>query len=620
MNGYSPGELKTLSLNKAQALAEEIRRFLVEHVTLTGGHLASNLGIVEISLALLRVFSPPEDSILYDTGHQSYVHKLLTGRLDEFETLRQYGGISGFPRRGESEYDAFGAGHSGTAISAAIGLSRARALTGKGQGQHTVAVIGDGALANGMVYEALNNLKKSDNLIIVLNDNKMSISKSVGTLARYLNRIRTREGYFTLKHKSHDALSRLPFLGRSVDRALSVLKGEMKALVYRNNLFEQLGVYYLGPGDGNNLAETQLLLREARRHSGPVLVHLITKKGKGYAPAEQHPDRYHSLGVRGVCGEAESFSTHFGKKLTALARRDPGIVAVTAAMCEGTGLTPFRRYFPQRFFDVGIAEEHGMTFCAGLSAGGLKPVFAVYSTFFQRAYDQLFHDIALQRVGALICLDRAGFAEGDGPTHHGLFDVALCLHLPGVVIDSPATYAEQERLLADALSDDFSQVRVLRYPKGKEKKELAARFSCREEMELLRLSGAPVRVLLLSYGRICANALSAADTLSARGISCAVLKFTRLKPLNAALFEELTAALSEAEICYCLEEGAVRGGFFAELFRQMEDGGLPQLPGKIVLRAVEDRYVPQGSFDALCRHCGMTPAQISEEILWNLEK
>lgn len=613
MKAYSQKELKALTTHQVRELCEEVRRYLVEHVCRTGGHLASNLGIVEVSLGLLRVFSLPEDHILYDTGHQSYVHKLFTDRLDAFENLRTYGGISGFPRRSESAFDAFGAGHSGTAVSAALGICRADALQNTKQtGKHTVALLGDGALSCGMVYEALNNVRPEDELVIVLNDNEMSISKSVGRLARYLARVRKSKKYLTLKKASSTALLRIPVVGEPLKRGLSRFKRGVKSVVYRRNLFEQLGIYYLGPANGNDIEEVERLLTEAKRHKGPVLVHFITKKGLGFAPAEKDPGKYHSISPAAASPQNGSFSKTFGDTLLALAKEDSRLVAITAAMEDGTGLSEFHKAYPARFFDVGIAEEHAMTFAAGLSAGGLKPVFAVYSTFFQRAYDQLFHDLSLQKLGAVVALDRAGFADTDGPTHHGLFDVSLALALPDVEVYSPATYAELSRVLKDATVNFSNVATVIRYPKGAEKSLISSRFACRELVEFWDSKKKPT-VLILTYGRITEQALLAADRLLTAGVGCTVVKFGRLKPMDE---EVLSVLLSRADykLCYCLEEGVRAGGFFEGLISRYRLKYDAKSDCRFAVRAVEDVYVPHGTYAQLLAHTKLDADSVSREI------
>lgn len=608
MFSYSQQDLKELSLSEAQTLCDEIRRYLVDVVPKTGGHLASNLGIVEISLSLLRVFSLPKDAVVYDTGHQSYVHKLLTGRADSFESLRAWGGISGFPKRNESEFDVFGTGHSGTSVSAALGLSRARALLHPEQtGHHTVAVLGDGALTCGMVYEALNNIRPEDDIIIVLNDNDMSISKSVGRLSRYLSRVRKSQKYLSLKQKSHRVLDAVPLLGAPLERGLSRLKRSLKSVVYRHNLFEQLGIYYLGPANGNDLCEVERLLREARRHRGPVLVHLITKKGFGFAPAEEDPGKFHSVSPAASAKAGGSFSETFGETMVALAEREKTLVGITAAMESGTCLEAFHAAYPERFFDVGISEEHGMTYAAGLSAGGIKPVFAVYSTFFQRAYDQLFHDFALQKLGGVVALDRAGFADADGATHHGLFDVSLTLALPGVRVFSPATHAELSRVLSESVEAFSDSPTVIRYPKGKEKAEIVRRFAGKANLERWD-SAKTCRVLILSYGRITEQALLAADRLTAVGVGVTVVKILALKPFDTkALFSLLSG--EAYDLCYCLEEGILSGGFFEGRLSE-----LSALAKKTHVRAVEDAYVPHGTYQELLKHTKLDAESVSREI------
>jgi len=551
-------ELKGMPLDKAEKLCGEIREYLTENVVITGGHLASNLGITEISVALLRIFSPPEDNIIYDTGHQSYVHKLLTGRKESFSTLRTFGGLSGFTKRSESIYDPFGAGHCSTSISAAIGMARADALAGiNGK---SIAVIGDGAFSGGLVYEALNNIRKNDKIIIVLNDNEMSISKNVGLMAGYLNKIRATDKYYNIKRKSEEIISSVPIVGGPSARAISKVKNGIKTLVLKNNLFEQLGIYYLGPADGNDLKTTEALLREAKRLNRPVLVHLHTKKGKGFLPAENDPSSYHSVKAdpgkkNGTTEQKEeqkllkpvTFTENFGKIVTAAASENEKITAVTAAMCDGVGLNLFEKKFPHRFFDVGIAEEHGMTFTAGMAAGGALPVFALYSTFFQRAYDQVFHDLALQKLKAVIALDRSGLVGEDGPTHHGLFDVAISLPIPDVSIYSPATLSDQVYVFKEALickkEEKESDVCIIRYPKGTQDSDTAEIFDISKDISVY--SPYPydeIEAVIVTYGRITAEALKAVKMCR---VKCAVVKVLKLKPFDTVKFYEILEGFSK---------------------------------------------------------------------------
>ena len=433
----SPEALKKLPQEELSPLCVEIRRFLIDKVSRRGGHLASNLGVVELTLALHRVFDSPRDRILFDVGHQSYVHKILTGRAEAFDTLRTPGGLSGFPVRRESPHDPFGTGHSSTSLSAALGFARADAL--RGEKHFTVAVVGDGAFTGGMIHEALNNCDEKLRLLIVLNDNEMSISRNIGAFARYFSRIRSTGRYGATKRKTRSLLSKLPLVGNGVTRLISAAKKRIKRHVYRNNYFEELGLAYLGPVDGHDEEALERVFREARLRDAASVVHVHTQKGKGYPCAEEDPTAFHGVSPQTV-GEKMSFQRVAVRTLTEMAREDGSICAVTAAMGEGTGLSYFEEVFPKRYFDVGIAEEHALTFSAGLAATGLKPYFAVYSTFLQRAYDNLLHDVALQGLPVRILVDRAGLAEGDGATHHGIFDVAFASHVPGISILSPATY------------------------------------------------------------------------------------------------------------------------------------------------------------------------------------
>jgi len=615
-------DLKNMSLDEAVALCRDIREFLTENVVITGGHLASNLGIVEISVALLRVFSPPSDNIIYDTGHQSYVHKLLTGRMESFATLRTYGGLSGFTKRSESVYDPFGAGHCSTSVSAAIGISRAEALRGNSSSR-TVAVIGDGAFSGGLVYEALNNVKENDRTIIVLNDNEMSISRNVGLMAGYLNKIRSKESYFNIKHRSEELISSVPYIGKDCADAIRSLKNSIKSMILKNNLFEQWGISYMGPADGNDLKTVETLFREAKRMSGPVLIHLHTKKGKGYLPAEEDPSAYHSVKASShLLNKSEktvkdiTFTDNFGRLMTLYGRKNKRITAVTAAMCDGVGLKEFEKTFPERFFDVGIAEEHGMTFTAGMAAGGALPVFALYSTFFQRAYDQLFHDIALQRLKAVIALDRCGLVGEDGPTHHGLFDVSVIMGLPNVSLYSPATLLEQRYVFNEAFKDSSEEcisegnAVVIRYPKGGEDEDTAKVFSTPADMSLTSFCPkSKAEVLIVTYGRITAEAVKAARETN---VKCAIMKILKLKPFDINEFSRILDSMTSLKGIVFLEEGIKNGGFSRYLLSEMAERGMlvrdkdginTVLETRIL--AVEDRFVPQGKVSELVKHCSI---------------
>ena len=617
-------KLKKLSVSSAQKLAEKLRRTLVDNVTVTGGHLASNLGVVEISIALLRCFDPPHDKIIYDTGHQSYVHKLLTGRAGKFETLRQSGGISGFPRMDESPYDAFGTGHSSTGISAALGYCAAARLLEDDPGW-CVVVIGDGAFTNGMVFEALNNVKRSDRLIIILNDNGMSISKNVGALAEQLYKLRMGDSYYDVMEKSRKAITSIPVVGKPVAGAIVGVKKRLKrAVVVESNIFEQYGIRYFGPADGNDLATVERLIRVAKKQNSPCIIHLHTKKGKGYAPAENSPCDYHSVGAKSSGAKpAASFSTVYGETLTELAQSCPRIAAITAAMCDGVGLTEFAKRFPERFFDVGIAEEHALTCAAAMAAGGLTPFLSLYSTFFQRAYDQFLHDAALQKLGAVIALDRAGIVGEDGPTHHGLFDVSMTLNVPNASIWSPATYAELRAAMTEIASagrdgkEKLPGPAVLRIPKGVEDPAVAQAFPCRGEAEIAGPKNAVCAVI--SYGREVSQALKASRLLEADGIPCAVIKMTRLKKADLGALNSALESLPDLKLVTVAEEGMRRGGFGEALAAEFACGRLGRRELKFDVFAVEDRFVPHGKTSELLALCGIDAESLRRRIKEDLK-
>ena len=609
MRNISKEELSAMTPQRARKLCAEIRKFLLEKVSKNGGHLASNLGVVEISVALARVFDMPRDKIVYDTGHQSYVHKLLTGRAEAFHSLRTFGGLSGFPKREESDCDAFGTGHSGTGLSAALGFAKAARL--KGEKDWAVAVIGDGSFTGGMVYEALNNIDPDDRLIIILNDNNMSISNSVGALKGSLNKLRT-EAYYQMKDSVRDAVLKLPGVGNALASGMKNLKDTVKRSVLpTNNFFEQFGLKYFGPADGNNLKTVEFLLREAKTHSGPSLLHLCTVKGKGYLPAEQNPAAFHGVAPQKTGAKSgDSFSKAFGRTLVKLAAEDETIAAITAAMTGGLGLCEFRGRFPERFFDVCIAEEHAMTFAAALSASGLKPCFAVYSSFFQRAFDQLFHDAALQKLPVVVALDRAFLAAEDGPTHHGLFDVALAQSIPGVKLHAPATYAELERVLRQGFRERESAT-VIRYPKGGESEVIKAHFPCEKPIEKKVFGGAE-NCAIISFGNLTEQAILAALALEQKGVGTAVIRFGTLKGYSPETLKELFQN-SEAQICLFLEEGVKRGSFSQNLLCELAEQELLSGARKKIL-AIDETFIPHGSQEELLAYCGFTPENIAKEI------
>ncbi len=592
----SPGDLKKLNSKELIPLCEEIRDFLITNVRKTGGHLASNLGVVELSVALHRVFSTPKDHIIWDVGHQSYIHKILTGRKNEFDSLRCPGGLSGFEKRSESEHDCFGTGHSSTSLSAALGIAEADMIKGE-ENNFTVAVIGDGAYTGGMIHEALNNCKKQLKLIIILNENEMSISKNIGHFAENLSKLRSSLGYGKTKRFTRRVLSRLPLVGRPIFRLMRGVKKSIKNAMYGSNYFEDMGIYYIGPIDGNDYEQMESALYNAREQGENVVVHIRTKKGKGYEPAEADPGRYHSMPKGEVINSTEStFSNMFGKKLTEMAEKDNRICAITAAMCDGTGLVPFKKAYPDRFFDVGIAEPHALTFAAGLAAEGMRPVVAIYSTFLQRAYDNILHDIALQDLPVIMCIDRAGLNSADGATHHGIFDVAFLSQVPGLTLYAPANEKTLRMALDEAIR--LGSPVAIRYPSGKEKKGINEAFYADDVVErpLGVRSDIPEcsfpDVLIVTYGRIASEAIMAKNELKNHGKSCGIALLEKLKP-----YEETAKALvpylpKKGGRIIFLEEEIRAGGMGMMLSSELvKQGSLEGCSYKIL--ASDDFVVPQ---------------------------
>ncbi len=551
----SPADLRGFSREELETLCDEIRHEILRVTMANGGHLASNLGVVELTVAWHRVFDSPCDRLIFDVGHQCYTHKLLTGRRGEFDTLRQPGGLSGFQKRTESEHDPFGAGHSGTSLSAALGFAESDRLDGSER--TTTAVVGDGAFTCGMIHEAMNNCRKDLRLVIILNENEMSISPNIGSFAEYLAKIRASGGYYRAKRRTEGLLRKIPLVGEPMVRGIRAVKRKFKSLLYSSNIFEDLGIYYFGPVNGHDLPRLEAILREAKEYGGCCLIHVKTKKGRGYEPAEREPDRYH--GIAPMAAQLpDSFSSRCAELICREAERDPRVVAITAAMAEGTGLSSFRTRFPNRFFDVGIAEGHAATFAAGLAAAGKRPVFAVYSTFLQRSYDNLLHDLALQNLPALICVDRAGLAPADGPTHHGIFDVSFCSQIPGARIFAPLDYEGLSRCFADAA--ECGALAFLRYPAGQEDAALSRAMPYLKGERFLRGSaGGRADAVLVTYGRITAQALAAREILRGEGISLRVLALERLAPYDRTL-AALRPYLGESIPVLFLEEGIAAGG------------------------------------------------------------
>ena len=589
---HSPQDLKDLPEDVMPELADEIRSELVNIVSRTGGHLASNLGVVELTMAIHRVFNCPHDHIIFDVGHQSYVHKMLTGRYDAMQTLRQPGGISGFTNRFESEYDCFGAGHSSTSLSAALGFAMSDKI--QKSDAYTVVVVGDGAYTGGMIHEALNNCRKNLNLIIIMNENEMSISKNIGRFARNLAKLRARPAYFRTKKATGAFLRHIPLVGHAMFRVVRGVKKSFKNVLYGSNYFESMGLTYLGPIDGNDYYAVENLLREAVKLEESVVLHLKTVKGKGYPPAEDAPDLYHGMSPQcAVVSSAPNFSRVMGEERNRLAEQDPKICAVTAARCDGTGLQDFRAMLPERFFDVGIAEEHALTFAAGLAANHMVPVVAIYSTFLQRGYDNILHDIALQKLPVVLCVDRAGLNPGDGATHHGIFDVAFLSQIPGMKIYTPVTADTLRTALREAVTG--GQMCAIRYSNCPENPDVVRMFYSQGAPDTLgvRSSFGPEdspELVIVTHGRIVKEAMKATDILNRQGIPTGILLCEVLKPYDRTA-EEIHRLLPQSvKGVIFLEEEIRSGGAGMNLADQMIRQGY-LVPGQERIMAVDDSFV-----------------------------
>ncbi len=600
----SPEDVKKLTAEELPTLCEEIRHCLINTVSKNGGHLASNLGTVELTVALHRVFNSPQDSILFDVGHQSYTHKLLTGRFKDFHTLRTEGGISGFMRPQESIHDPFVTGHSSNSISASYGIYKAKSLNG--DSGCVVSVVGDGAFTGGLVYEALNNASAGKgNFIVILNDNKMSISRNVGALARYFTLIRSKSSYHSLKKRIKKALERIPVVGKKIASTIFNSKTMLKNAIYKSNIFESLGFNYFGPIDGHNIAELENIFRIATRESRPVLIHTITFKGKGYRFAENDPKNYHGVSAFDVyegtgAKTAKSYSDVFGDALIELADKDKKICAITAAMAEGTGLAEFSKKYKNRFFDVGIAEEHAMTFSAGLGIQGMKPYFAVYSSFLQRSYDQIIHDVAIAKIPVRICVDRAGIVGEDGESHQGVFDAAFLSSVPNMHIYSPCYYSELTSFVKS--SAEFNYPVAIRYPRGYEP-EFGAEFASDAEFSVIGEG----KTAIVTYGRISANALKAQKMLKEKGIDVAVIKLNLIYPFTDSLLNRLSAFKN----IYFFEEGIRSGGIAEHLLSRLNKEKTFE---KFEIYAIDGTFVPSAKVDSALRKYKLDAESMTEII------
>ena len=609
-----PHALKSCTLDELSQLARELRCYIIDTVSKTGGHLAPSLGTVELTLALHRAFDCPEDKIVWDVGHQAYAHKILTGRREAFAGLRQKGGITGFPKREESVYDAFGTGHSSTSISAALGMAAARDIAGE---QYRIAaVIGDGALTGGEAFEGLNNAGTlGKDIIVILNDNGMSIAPNVGAMSEYLSRFRVAPGYHRAKQDIKNFLKSIPHIGERVYRTAEHIKDGVRSALVPGGLFTDMGFHYIGPLDGHNIALLLDVFEQAKQLKGPLLIHVETCKGKGYAPAEKAPDKFHGIGRFDVAdgttlkkaGAKPTYTSVFSKALLEAAEEDADVVAITAAMPDGTGLRTFGEKYPTRFFDVGIAEQHATTFAAGLAAAGRKPVLALYSTFAQRAYDQILHDVCLQNLHVVFALDRAGFVGEDGATHHGVFDYSYLRHLPNMKVLAPKDENELGRMLKTALSLEGPV--ALRYPRGEGiGAALEEPFTPLESLaaEVLEEEG---EIAILAVGSMVDAAQKTAKLLKEEGLSAAVVNMRTVKPLDEELLHRMA---HEKKMLVTMEENALAGGFGSAVLEALADAGL-LVP--VVRFGIGDAFIEQGKPQELLEMAGLLPEQMARSIL-----
>lgn len=606
----SPEEVKRLSNVELEVLAGEIREFLIDSVSKTGGHLASNLGVVELTISLFKSFNLEKDKIVWDVGHQSYVHKILTGRKDQFNNLRKYNGLSGFPKRCESKYDAFDTGHSSTSISAALGMARARDI--KNEDNEVIAVIGDGALTGGMALEALNDVGfRKTKMIVILNDNQMSISPNVGGLSTHLNNLRMEPKYNKLKSNINETLSNSK-AGIKLASCISRVKDSIKQFVVPSMLFEDMGLKYIGPINGHDIETMTEVLEKAKQINEPVIIHVVTSKGKGYELAEKNPNKYHGVSPFDLeSGEAyipseKSYSKVFGDSMIELAKEDNRIVAITAAMPDGTGLKGFEKEFPNRFFDVGIAEAHATTLSAGLASANLKPIFAVYSTFLQRAFDQLIHDVCIQNLPVIFAIDRAGLVGEDGETHQGMFDLSYLSQVPNMTVLAPKHLDEIKVMLKWALTQNGPV--AIRYPRGTD--------CCNEMNPLTEISYGKwekiitgEKIAIIAVGKMLQHALLAKEILKANGINPTIINATFVKPLDNDMLESL---VEEGYDIVTIEDNITNGGFGSYVLMKLYELGFKN---KFEALGFKDKFVPQGNVDLLYKECKLDPEGIAEAII-----
>lgn len=615
-NIQKANDIKNIRPDQYPELAEEIRQFLIEKISKTGGHLGSNLGAVELTMALHLSFHLPEDKLIWDVGHQSYTHKLLTGRREGFETLRKYGGMSGFPKRKESDCDSFDTGHSSTSISAGLGLVKARDI--QAQKHSVVSIIGDGSLTGGMAYEALNNAAKLEtNFIIVLNDNNMSISENVGGVSKYLKSVRTANAYLDIKEGVYNTLKEMPKYGEKVVEGIRKAKSSFKQLVVPGMFFEDMGVTYLGPVDGHDISAMLRIFQEAKHVRNAVIVHVITQKGKGFAPAERHPARFHGAepfdiqtGIPSKPRNTANYTDIFSTVMTKLGARDEKVVAITAAMPDGTGLKRFRNMYPDRFFDVGIAEEHAVTFAAGLAAGGLKPVVAIYSSFLQRAYDQILHDVCIQKLPVVFAIDRAGLVGSDGETHQGIFDLSFLSSIPNMNLMAPKNKWELSDMLKFALN--MGEPVAIRYPRGEAYAGLTEYRAPIEygKAELLYAEG---EICLFAVGSMVKTAQEVRELLYEKNIKCSVINARFVKPIDERAAQW---AAQNHKLVVTMEENVASGGF-GERVREFTDS--LSYDSKLLTVSIPDEYVEHGNVEILKKEIGIDAEGIVGRILKEME-
>ena len=608
----SPEDIRNLSMEEKEVLAQEIRDYILEVVSKNGGHLASNLGIVELTLALHTVYNVPEDKIIWDVGHQSYVHKIITGRREELKTLRKLKGIAGFPKTNETESDCFNTGHSSTSISAALGMARALELQGKKN--DVIAVIGDGALTGGMALEALNDAGFSHcNITVVLNDNEMSISPNTGGLNQFLGKLRTKRLYTRTNKLIKGKISKIPVVGKPTVKIIQHIKRAIKQLVISRMYFEDIGFTYLGPVDGHNIEKLESILKISKQVKGPVLIHVLTTKGKGYKIAEENPDKFHATGTFNIeTGESTKtkttdYSKIFGNKLIELANKNERIIAITAAMKDGTGLSEFQKQFPKRFFDVGIAEQHAVTMAAGMAKEGLIPIIPIYSSFYQRAYDQVIHDIAMQNLPVIMCVDRAGIVGADGETHQGLLDMSFFKIVPNLTIMAPKDFKELEDMLEFAVK--LKKPVVIRYPRGGEDKEIKFEKHAKIELGKSEIIQEGKDITIIAIGKMVAKAMHIAKELKKEKIKAEIINVRFLKPFD---IKTVKNSITKTKNVITIEDGTCIGGLATSVKELIIDNNLKDI--KIKTFAYPDEFIEHGSAEELEKLYGLEVSDMVKEI------